>query len=350
MSVKKDTGKLNSFKKNLFSFFKKIKNNKKKTHRSFNLTKRRDYIRKVEIPGSLSLNLRVFKIIKKNIKTFLLLAAVYAILSGIFIGMSSQDAFNTLTSILNKSSGTIFSGNFGAIGKAGLIMLSSLFGSTSGTLTQSQQIFVFIFALMVWLTTVWLTRNYLANKKVKLRDGLYNSGAPIIATAIVAFLAIVQFIPVLIAAVAYSAANSTGLISGGGAPAMLFWFAELGLVILTLYFLTSTLIALVIVTIPGMYPFKAIHIANDIVSGIRTKILMRLLGLIITNAIVWSVIEIIVILLTTLLNNAIKASSSWPIIPISILIMTVITVIWTAVYVYVLYRKVVDGDVKSKNN
>jgi hypothetical protein len=45
---------------------------------------------------------------------------------------------------------------------------------------------------MAWLTTVWLLRNILAGHKIKLRDGIYGSGSPILPTFLVSLILIVD--------------------------------------------------------------------------------------------------------------------------------------------------------------
>ena len=87
-----------------------------------------------------------------------------------------------------------------------------------------KKIYAGILLVMAWLTNVWLLRNILADHKIKVRDALYNAGAPILPTFMVAILFIVQLIPIALAMVGYGAASTTGLLSGG-VEAMMFWIA-----------------------------------------------------------------------------------------------------------------------------
>jgi hypothetical protein len=197
--------------------------------------------------------------------------------------------------------------------------------------------------LFTWLTTVWLLRATFAGKKPKLRDGLYNAGAPILPTFLVGLLLLVQLLPVALAIVGYTSASATGLLNGG-IEAMLFWSVALLLGTLSLYWITSTFFALIIVTLPGMYPFQAIKTAGDLVVGRRIRILLRLLWVALIVAVLWLVIMVPIILLDTWIKGMLPAIEWLPVVPVALLVMSTLTVVWVASYVYILYRKVVDDD------
>ena len=317
----------------------------RRPHRSFRPTRRRDYVRSLKLPGYWSFSLYVLKVLRQHKKTFLLLALVYATLTGLLVGIASQDTYTTLTDTLNQTSGDIFKGNFGQIGQAGLLFVTIASGGISQTMTETQQIYAGLIALLTWLTTVWLLRNILANKKVKLRDGLYNASSPLLSTFIVALLLIVQLLPLALALLAYSAASATGLLDGG-VEAMLFWIVALLLTVLSLYWITSTVIALIVVTLPGMYPFKAIQTAGDLVIGRRVRILLRILWMVLWALVVWVVVMIPIIIVDSWVKGLWAAVQGVPVIPVVTLALSSLTIVWLAGYVYLLYRKVVADDVE----
>lgn len=314
----------------------------RRPHRSFRLTRRRDYVRPLELPGNISFTHEVTKTLWRHKKTFLLLMATYAVLYAALVGVQSQETYATISSTLKETGGELFSGNWGAIGQASLLFVSVASSGVTSESTEAQQIFSVLVFLMAWLTTVWLLRNLLAGHKVKLRDGLYNSGAPLFAMVIITIFIAIQLIPVALALIGYSAAASTGLIAAGGAGAMLFWLAAGLLTILSLFWVTSSLFAMIIVTIPGMYPYRAIKTAGDLMLGRRIKMLLRWLWMVLVVAVVWLAVVIPVILLDMGLKNLWPALEWLPIVPVVSLIMASITTVWVAAYVYLLYRKVVD--------
>lgn len=316
-------------------------------HRSFQLSRRRDYARPIELPGYFSLTHSVSTTLWKYKKIFLLLALVYAVLYSILVGIQSQDTYTTLSETLKSTSQQVFEGDLNSLGEAGLLFVTMASTTATTDFTETQQIFSVLVFLLTWLTTVWLLRNILAGHKVKLRDGLYNSGSPLFAMAIIVFYIAIQLIPVAIALVGYSAASTSGLIEAGGAAAMLFWIGAALLCILSLYWITSSIFAMIIVTVPGMYPFKAIRTASDMVLGRRIKILLRWLWMALVVVLAWGLIMIPIILLDMGLKSLWPAIQWLPIVPIATIAMASLSTVWVSAYVYLLYRKVVDYAQKS---
>jgi len=315
----------------------------RRPHRSFRLTRRRDYVRSLELPGYFAFTHSVNKLLLKNKKTMLWLVAVYAVLTVVLIGIGSQESYSSLSETLQETGSEVFKGNFGQLGQAALLFVSIGSSGLTAAPGEAQQIYMVLIALLVWLTTIWLLRNILAGHKVKLRDGLYSAGAPIFATVLVTLVLALQLIPLALAAIGYAAASSTGLLAGGVA-AMLFWIAAALLSITSLYWITSTFFAMVIVTLPGMYPMRALRTAGDMVIGRRLRILLRILWMFLVIGIAGAIILIPVILLTTGLTNLWPALSSVPIVPFVLMLYGVCVFIWSASYIYLLYRKVVDDD------
>lgn len=315
----------------------------RRPHRSFNLTRRRDYNRSLKLPGYFAFTKYVRKIIWENRKAFGLLALIYAVMIIILVGIMPQTSYQSLSETLNTTSKNVFVGGWGEIGKAGLLYVTAITGRMTQSLTEVQQVFAGIIAIFAWLTSVWMLRNILAGHKVKVRDGLYNAGAPILSTFMVAILIIFQLLPMALAVIGYVAADTTGLLANG-IEAMLFWLSAGLLSLLSLYWITSTIFALIIVTLPGMYPYRAIKAASDLVVGRRLRILLRFLWLIVTIVISWAIIMIPMILFDSWIKGVWSAIEWIPIVPIVLLVLTSITVIWISSYIYLLYRKVVaDG-------
>jgi len=315
----------------------------RRPHRTFRRTRRRDYLRSLQLPGYLSFTHSVNKTLWRHKRIFLSLAVVYGVLSGVLVGIGSQETYASLTDTLQETGSEVFQGNFGEIGKAGLLFASIATSGLTGTPSEAQQIYSALLVLLVWLTTVWLLRNLMAGHAVRVRDGLYSSGSPLVSTFLVSLLLVVQLLPLGLAIIGYSAASATGLLTNG-VEAMLFWLAAGLLATLSLYWISATFFAMIIVTLPGMYPWRAIHTAGDMVVGRRVRILARLLWMLLAVAVTWALVLVPTILLDTGLKN-IWSQLEWiPIIPIVLLLLSISTVIWSAGYVYLLYRKVVDDD------
>jgi len=272
------------------------------------------------------------------------LAALYAAATALMVGVASQDMYSSVKHFIDTSSGDIFKGGFGEIGKAGLLFVTvATTGGISQNLTEVQQVYAGFIVLLTWTTSIWLLRNILAGHKVKLRDGLYNSGSPIISTFLIILVFIIQLLPLALALIGYSAAMATGL---QGVEAMMFWIAGGLLAMLSLYWISSTFFALVIVTLPGMYPFQALKTAGDLVIGRRLRIIFRIIWMILVVVVTWAVIMIPVIMLDSWAKSFWPAIAWAPIVPLTLLILGALTIIWISSYVYLLYRKVVADDAK----
>lgn len=316
----------------------------RRPHRSFRKTERRDYFRSLVLPGYWSFTHYIWQTLWKNKQLFIWVVVVYGLFTATFIGIASEDTYNTLNDALQETGDEIFQGNWGEIGKASLLLLSGVTGSFNATPTEAQQAYGLFFGIMTWLTSVWLLRSVLAGQKPRFRDGLYNSGAAIIPTMLIFLVLVIQLVPAAIATIVGTTAISTGALEG--AIAMVFAAASLLLYVLSLYWTVSTLIALVIVTLPGMYPMQALKTAGDLVIGRRLRILYRWLWLGGVIAVAWVVILVPVILLDAWLKSAIPAISWVPIVPVGLLIMSSFTIVFSAAYVYLLYRKVVEDGAK----
>jgi len=315
----------------------------RRPHRSFRRTRRRDFVRTLKLPGYFAFTKQVRLVLWKNRKTFGLLALAYMVLTALMVGMSSQDMYGDLIDTFNSTSNGAFEGFFGELGKAGLLFVSTATGGLTASLTEAQQIFAGVIILMTWLASVWILRNLLAGHKLKLRDGLYNSGAPILPTFLVALVLIVQLIPAALAIIGYGAASSTGLLNGG-VEAMLFWFVAGLLTVVSLYFITSTVFALVIVTLPGMYPMAAIKTAGDMMVGRRVRILLRLIWMLVGVVMTWAFVIIPLIIFDSWIKGIWPVINWLPIIPVAILLLSSVSVIWMSSYIYLLYRRVIEDE------
>ena len=317
----------------------------RRPHRSFRLTRRRDYIRSLKLPGYWALTVAIWRLLKKNWRTFACLVALYAVLSMLLTTVLSQDTYLQVRQVVDEANEDGFLGTVLPV----MTIFFSVLGSqvTGGGVTVSagsqQQIIAVLIGLYAWLTAVWLLRAMMAGKRPKLRDGLYSSGAPVIALGVLAVILLVQLLPAAIALIVYGAADGSGLLDQ--TAALMLAGGATGLVaVLSLYWITSTIIAMVIVTLPGMYPMKALRLAGDIAVGRRIRILLRLTWLVVLLLLAWAVVLIPTIVLDGALASAMPIMANVPIVPMAALLLASFSVVFSASYVYVLYRKVVEDD------
>lgn len=316
---------------------------RRRPHRSFRLTRRRDYKRTLVMPGYWAFTNFVRATLWKNWKLFGGLTLVYIVATIIISGFGAQESYSNLSDALKETSGDLFKGNFGSVSQAGLLLLTSVTAGLSPNLTQAQTVLGGLAFFFAWLAVIWLLRNTLAGHRPRLRDGLYNSGAPVLSTVLVGFIVTVQLLPAAIAIIVYSAAQTSGLLETG-VTAMLIWVAVALLGLVSLYWVTSSFIAMVIVTLPGMYPMQAIKTAGDLVVGRRLRILFRMAWLFLLVVLAWAIIVIPIILFDDWLKKAVPAVTWLPIVPLVIIALGSLTLVYATSYIYLLYRRIVDDD------
>jgi hypothetical protein len=305
----------------------------RRPHRSFYMTPKKAARRPLRIAKYFEFAGQVWGLIWKNKRLFIKFLVIYMILSAIIVGLMSQENFVALRDAINEVPDMGFFNKY-----------STLFSSaiTSGPVTtdSGQKILAALLFLYGWLTLVWLLRRIVGGDgtKLKLRDGLYAGGSPVLATMAVLLVILVQLLPFAIVLLAYASVTSAGWINTGiQIENMAAWCALAVAAVMTLYWICSSFIALIIVTLPGMYPFRAVRAAGDLVIGRRLKLVLRLLFMVLPVALMWLLILIPAILLDGWLKL------TWqPLVPIVVLFLTTLTIIWCATYIYLLYRKLVD--------
>ncbi len=317
---------------------------RRRPHRSFRRTMRRDYARSLSLPGYFAFTIEVTQLLWRHRLMFVLLAVIYIVLMLAFQLLGSQDTYAQLRELLDATEPEgLLEGVTGEVGRAGLLLMSIVSTGLGGELSESQQIAGVFLGLYMWMTVVWLLRNILAGKKVVVRDGIYSAGAPIVPTFLMFFILLIQLLPAAFAVIIVSAGLQSGFIAQG-APAMAAGLGLALIVVASLYWVVSTFIALVVITLPGMYPFRALTIAGDLVIGRRLRLLLRVVWLALTIVSWWVVVMIPIIILDGALKHWFEQITWIPIVPVAVLLMATFTIMWSSAYIYLLYRKVVDDD------
>ena len=311
-------------------------------HKSFRRSYREDYQRELEIPGMMYHIMATFRIIFKNWKLFLPLMLIAAVLSVALVGLMSEDTYRQFQTVLDQTSAQMGSGDIGNVARAGLLLISTVTtGGLSGASNEVTITFSVLIFLVVWLTTAFLLRHRLAGHEVKLRDGLYNGMTPLISTLVVFLVAVLQCVPIFILIIAYSAAVRTEFLATPFYALIFFVFAAL-LILLSGYWLSSTLIALVAVTAPGMYPMPALRASSELMSGRRVRFILRIISLIVVVVIMW-VVVMMPLILFDLWMKQFEWTAYVPFVSVCLVLMTCFTEIYVSAYLYLYYRYLLDA-------
>ncbi len=256
--------------------------------------------------------------------------------------MMNQSDYADYQDILDQTSMQVAGGDIGSFAKAGLLLISTVTsGGLSGESSESAMVFTVIIFLTIWLVTIFLIRHIKAGHPVKLRDALYNSMAPLISSFIILVITILQCIPIIILIVVLSAAVQTDFLSTPFYALVFFIFAVV-MIIISGYLLSSSIIALVAVSAPGLYPMRALRASSDLMMGRRTKFIIRLIALIITLVLVW-VIFMMPMILFDLFMKQWEWTTSIPFVPVCLVIITCFSVIYVTAYLYLYYRWLLDS-------
>ena len=319
--------------------------NKVKLHKSFKRSYREDYHRDIEVPGIMYHIFATFKIIFKNWKLFLPLLILSVLMAVVLVGLMSESSYQQFKTILDQTTEQAGMGDIGDFAKAGLLLISTVTtGGLSGESDEAKTVFVVLIFLIIWLTTIFILRHRLAEHKIKFRDALYNSMSPLVSTFMVFAIAVVQCVPIFLLIIVYSAAVQTEFLATPFYALVFFIFAVV-MLLLSGYLLSSSLIALVAVSAPGLYPMQALHTASDLMMGRRIKFILRIVALIFALAILWVIVMMPLILIDLGMKNF-EWTKVIPFVPVCLLTMTCFTGIYVTTYLYLYYRWMLNYEEK----
>ena len=301
-------------------------------HRSFYLTTHAQSVRQINISGYFRFIHEVGRLIWDNKWLYfkVLLALTIALL--FIIGLGAQSNYIEVRDSFNE------------VGMGWFLTLVGLLTQaiiTSMTVTDAnRQAFAMVLVLVVWMALIYIVRHiYGGRTKMKLRDALYNSSGALVPLLVILVVVLIQMLPLAIGLISYSAVTGAGYINEGiEIENMAAWCIIAALVILTIYWMITSLLTLVTVTIPGIYPLRAYFETSVLVSGRRVKILLRILMMLLPLVVLWLVVLIPVILI----DQAVQFNTV-PFVQLFTTLLVAASLIWVSVYLYMLYRRLLDS-------
>jgi hypothetical protein len=226
------------------------------------------------IPGSFRLVKQAFLVLKGNWQVFLGIALLYAALNvlliqGLHATSSVTDLKHTLEQVPTSGAGHIADG---------VSLVTSLIGASSTNVSPTAGAYQFVLAVVVSLAVIWSLREIYAQRAVEFRDGFYKGMTPFITFLLVLLMVVVHLLPFAVGATFYSIITANA-IATGLLQQTIFMVMFLGLSLVSLYLLCSSLFALYIVTLPGMTPWAALRSARDLVAGRRWTVMRKIVFL-----------------------------------------------------------------------
>ena len=257
--------------------------------------------------------------LKQNWKLFAGIIAVYAVLTLLFArGLSGAENINTLRDL--------FEGELGRLAESFVIFIS-LVSASSNNPNPVSGLYQSIFAIVTSLAIVWALRQvFSGTTKVRVRDTFYKGMYPLVPVLIILLVISLQIIPFLLGATIYATVENAGLAVSIFEQIMwiiLFFIFTL----VSLYFVTSSIIALYIAALPDMTPLQALRSARDLVRYRRWTIMRKMLFLPLMIFVLAAVVMIPVILVAT------------PAAPVVYFVLTMLVLPIAHAYLYALYRE-----------
>lgn len=319
-------------------------------HRSFKRSYYEDYQRKTELPGLTSQASAAFKMFFKFWKIFLPLLLIFVGLYIFLIGAMSENTLADVKANVEQTNKDVADGKIGTVGKAGLTLLGII--STGGltAMNDAQVVIAVLLFTIIWLVTIYLARHLLAgHQEIKMRDGFYSALSPLVSTLVVGLIIFLEAIPIMLTIIVFQVALTTEFLSTPFYALLFFMFAAL-MITLSLYLLSSSFFAIIVVSAPGLYPLTAVRMAKNLIMGRRLRFLIRVFYLVIIVALLY----LLLLMPAIILDGILKAQFAWladskiPFVAIIQLTITVFIFIYLSIYFYLFYRALLDYNDDAK--
>jgi len=171
----------------------------------------------------------------------------------------------------------IFTGTTAGL-STGLTLFGLMVGSASGTASEGGAVYRSLTVIMVSLAVIWSLRQVMASKKATVRDAFYKGMHPLVPFLLVLLVMGMQLLPFFLGGLMYTAASTAGV--AATVLEQVLWALLLFLfTLLSLYMVSSSMIAMYIVTLPDMRPMAALRSARELVRHRRWMVLRKLLFL-----------------------------------------------------------------------
>ena len=318
-------------------------------HRSFKRSYYEDYQRKTELPSLTSQASAAFKMFFKFWKIFLPLLLIFVGLYIFLIGAMSENTLADVKANVEQTNKDVADGKIGTVGKAGLTLLGII--STGGltTMNDAQIVIAVLLFTIIWLVTIYLARLLAGHQEIKMRDGFYSALSPLVSTLVVGLIIFLEAVPIMLTIIVFQVALTTEFLSTPFYALLFFMFAAL-MITLSLYLLSSSFFAIIVVSAPGLYPLTAVRMAKNLIMGRRLRFLIRVFYLVIIVALLY----LLLLMPAIILDGVLKAQFAWlaeskiPFVAIIQLTITVFIFIYLSIYFSLFYRALLDYNDDAK--
>jgi hypothetical protein len=276
----------------------------------------------VKLPNVVMLTKSAYQLLLMNRRLILGIALWYGVLNIILVrGLNGGINVSELKTQLGSAND--LSSTFSAF--------SYLVSSSNSGASSDASAYQMFLGLIISLALIWSFRQLLSDShpKLRIRDSFYKGMYPLIPVLLVLLILSLQLIPMLIGATLFSAVIGNG-IAISAVEVIICCLVFLALIVWSLLWITPTVFALYIVTLPDMTPLKALRSAKTIVKYRRPTVLRKLLFLPLLIFVLLGAILLPIIFVVPIL-------AQWVYFALSILILPAVHA-----YLYTLYRELLS--------
>jgi hypothetical protein len=226
------------------------------------------------LPSAWRLFVETLKVIKREWKLFLGIMVIFGLLTMILVRGFTLGT--DLTAVKQTLTQTTETANPSQV-LTGTALFAYLVGSSGNTSSEAAGVFQVFLGVIVSLALIWAFRQVYANNKIRVRDAFYRGMYPLVPFIIIFFVMLLQLVPLLAGGFMYAIIGASPSITD--VELMLWGLVFFLLALLSLYMLTSSVIALYIVGLPDMPPLTALRSARELVRYRRWTILRKIVFL-----------------------------------------------------------------------
>ena len=222
------------------------------------------------VASPISLISQTFTFLKQHWRVLTPITMLYSLLYLVIVRVNisfDQTSSVDAAQAIFKASGTPILARISSL--AGVVSSYRPSGSEQANILSS--VLIVLFSLIY----IWAIRALSMNKKIRARDALYSGTSNLLPFMFMMSVLAIQLLPLTLAVTAYNIGDN-GLI-------FIYWYERtaalvgLGLIaLLSLYFISNTIMALYACTIQGVYPVPVMRSTRDMVRFQRLRILVNL--------------------------------------------------------------------------
>lgn len=257
----------------------KAKSSKRKlapsTYKTFKLSKKIKQP-KPPLPGSFRLFWRALKFLKTHWKIFGGISLIYFVFTIVVVkGLSVSSGITDIKVFLDE----FVTGPNSKIASS-VTLFTVLLGNINTSAGEAANVYQTTFFIIFSLAYVWALRRKMADPKDKLRvrDAFYKGLYPIAPVFLVLVVIGLQLIPLFLASGIYSLVFGLGL-AATGVEQFLWLLLVFLMCLLSLYLISSSIIALYVATLPDVTPMSALRSARELVRYRRWMVMRKVFAL-----------------------------------------------------------------------